>query len=100
MATAGPGMFAGKGARGRTDPERIVRWIFCGVAVAAFAAAATLTIARCSAMAADGMPMPGGWVLSKMWMPMPGQGWPAAAASFLGMWTPMMIAMMLPPLMP
>jgi len=31
---------------------------------------------------------------------MPGQSWPGAAASFLGMWTVMMVAMMLPSLIP
>ncbi|WP_210334801.1 DUF2182 domain-containing protein [Mesorhizobium mediterraneum] len=42
------------------------------------------------------MPMPGGWTMSMMWMRMPGQTWPGAAASFLGMWVVMMVAMMLP----
>jgi predicted metal-binding membrane protein len=34
------------------------------------------------------------------WMRMPGQTWPGAATSFLGMWTVMMVAMMLPSLIP
>ena len=46
------------------------------------------------------MPMPGGWTMSMMWMRMPGQSWPGAAASFLGMWVVMMAAMMLPSLIP
>jgi predicted metal-binding membrane protein len=46
------------------------------------------------------MSMPGGWTMSMAWMRMPGQSWPAAAASFLGMWTTMMVAMMLPSLVP
>src|ERR1035441_1590366 len=33
-------------------------------------------------------------------MRMPGQTWPAAATSFLGMWVVMMVAMMLPSLVP
>src|SRR6184192_4413407 len=33
-------------------------------------------------------------------MPMPGQTWPGAAASFLGMWVVTMVAMMLPCLVP
>src|SRR5262245_29795281 len=45
-----------------------------------------------------GMPMPGGWTMSMAWMRMPGQSWPAAAATFLGMWLVMMAAMMLPSL--
>jgi predicted metal-binding membrane protein len=46
------------------------------------------------------MPMPGGWTMSMAWMPMPGQTWPGAAASFLGIWVVMMVAMMLPSLVP
>jgi predicted metal-binding membrane protein len=34
------------------------------------------------------------------WMRMPGQTWPGVAASFLGMWVVMMVAMMLPSLVP
>jgi predicted metal-binding membrane protein len=46
------------------------------------------------------IPMPGGWTMSMAWMPMCGQTWPQAAASFLGMWLVMMAAMMLPSLTP
>jgi predicted metal-binding membrane protein len=46
------------------------------------------------------MPMPGGWTMSMAWMRMPGQTWPATAASFLSMWVVMMVAMMLPSLVP
>ena len=46
------------------------------------------------------MPMPGGWTMSMAWMRMPGQTWTVAAASFLGMWVVMMVAMMLPSLVP
>jgi predicted metal-binding membrane protein len=60
-----------------------------------------VTIAWCGSMSTmDGMEMPGGWTMSMTWMRMPGQTWPDAAASFLGMWMVMMVAMMLPPLMP
>jgi predicted metal-binding membrane protein len=44
--------------------------------------------------------MPGGWTLSMAWMRMPGQTWSGAAVSFLGMWAMMMVAMMLPSLVP
>ena len=44
--------------------------------------------------------MPGGWTISMAWMRMPGQTWPGFAASFLGMWIVMMVAMMLPSLSP
>src|SRR5437764_10822516 len=67
------------------------------VAVFALAAAATLWSAR--AMAAT-MPMPGGWRMSMMWMRMPQQSWPAAAAVFIAMWAAMMVAMMLPSTLP
>jgi predicted metal-binding membrane protein len=50
--------------------------------------------------AMGGMPMPGGWTMSMAWMRMPGQTWPGAAASFLGMWVVMTVAMMLPALAP
>ena len=46
------------------------------------------------------MPMPGGWAMSMVWMRMPGQTWLGTAASFLGMWVVMMVAMMLPSLVP
>jgi hypothetical protein len=35
--------------------------------------------------------MTGGWTMSMAWMRMPGQTWPGAAASFLGMWVVMMV---------
>ena len=47
-----------------------------------------------------GMPMPGGWTMTMTWMRMPGQTWPGAALSFLAMWIGMMVAMMLPSLIP
>jgi predicted metal-binding membrane protein len=71
---------------------------FFGVSVLLFAASAALTIFWCASMSA--MPMPGGWTMSMAWMRMPGQTWPGAAASFLGMWVVMMVAMMLPSLAP
>ena len=46
------------------------------------------------------MPMQGAQMLSMPWLPMPGQTWPGAAASFLCMWLVMMVAMMLPSLLP
>ncbi len=66
-----------------------------------FAASAAVTIATCESMSSmGGMKMPGGWAMSMAWMRMPGQTWPGSAASFLGMWIVMMVAMMLPSLMP
>ena len=46
------------------------------------------------------MEMPGGWTMSMVWMRMPGQTWAGAAASFVVMWGVMMVAMMLPSLVP
>ena len=65
-----------------------------------FTITATLTIVWCASMSSMGMPMPGGWTMSMAWMRMPDQTWPDAAASFLGMWVVMMMAMMLPSLVP
>ena len=81
--------------------ERASERIFFGVSALLFAGAAALTIVWCASMSAmGGMPMPGGWTMSMAWMRMPGQTWAGAAASFLGMWVVMMVAMMLPSLVP
>ena len=45
-------------------------------------------------------PMSGGGAMAMAWLPMCGRSWIGAAASFLGMWTLMMAAMMLPSLIP
>src|ERR1700733_2888407 len=80
---------------------RASRQAFFGVCALLFAASAALTILWCGSMSAmGGMAMPGGWTLSMAWMRMPGQTWAGAAASFLGMWVVMMVAMMLPSLVP
>jgi len=62
-----------------------------------FLLSAAATGAWCGSMD-GGMPMPGGWTMSMAWMRMPGQSWPVAAATFMGMWLVMMAAMMLPSL--
>jgi len=81
--------------------ERASQQAFLGVSALLFAASAAVTILWCASMSAmGGMPMPGGWTMSMAWMRMPGQTWPRAAASFLGMWVVMMAAMMLPSLVP
>jgi predicted metal-binding membrane protein len=43
-----------------------------------------------------GMPMPGGWTMSAMWLPLCGQSWLGAAGGFIGTWAAMMVPMMLP----
>ena len=81
----------------RMGPDRA----FLGVAALLFAASVGATALWCGSMSAmPGMPMPGGWTLSMAWMPICGQTWLGAAASFLGMWVVMMAAMMLPSLVP
>jgi predicted metal-binding membrane protein len=83
------------------SPERSSRRAFFGVIALLFGAGAAVTIVACRSMSAmGGMSMPGGWTMSMAWMRMPGQTWPGAAASFLGMWMAMMAAMMLPSLAP
>ncbi|GAC1430776.1 MAG: DUF2182 domain-containing protein [Thermoanaerobaculia bacterium] len=74
---------------------------FFGASTLLFAVSAVLTIVWCASMSAmGGMSMPGGWTMSMVWMRMPGGTWTGAAASFLGMWFVMMVAMMLPTLVP
>jgi predicted metal-binding membrane protein len=74
---------------------------FLGVSALVFAASLAVTLIWCDSMSGMGeMPMPGGWSMSMAWMRMPGQTWLDAGASFLGMWVVMMVAMMLPCLVP
>ncbi len=70
-----------------------------GPAALLFAASLAATIHFCRSMSGT-MEMPGGWGMSMIWMPMPGQsGW-GAAGMFLAMWLAMMLAMMLPSALP
>jgi predicted metal-binding membrane protein len=79
--------------------EQASQRAFLGVSALLFAGSAAVTVAWCASMSEmSGMSMPGGWTMSMTWMRMPGQTWSGAAASFLGMWIVMMIAMMLPSL--
>ncbi|CAB3790128.1 DUF2182 domain-containing protein [Pararobbsia alpina] len=83
------------------DSEDLPHRAFVGVSALLFVASTTGTIVwRASMSAMSEMLMPGGWTMSMTWMRMPGQTWPGAAASFLGMWIVMMVAMMLPSLVP
>lgn len=77
------------------------RQAFFAASALLFAASVAVTIVWCGSMAEmEGMPIPGGWTMSMAWMRMPGQSWPGAAAVFLGMWAVMMVAMMMPCLVP
>ncbi len=81
--------------------QRASERAFVGVSALLFAASTTVTIVWCASMSAMGaMRMPGGWTMPMTWMRMLGQTWPGAAASFFGMWIVMMVAMMLPSLIP
>jgi len=81
--------------------DRASHYAFLGVSALALAASVAGTIVWCASMSAMGeMSMPGGWTMSMVWMRMPGQTWLAAGASFVGMWVVMMVAMMLPCLVP
>ena len=85
----------------RMDSVRASRPVFLGVSTLLFVVSAAVTIVWCTSMSAMGeMSMPDGWTMSMAWMPMPGETWLGAAASFLGMWVVMMGAMMLPSLVP
>ncbi len=77
--------------------ERASQRAFLGISALLVVASAAVTIVWCASMSAmGGTAMPGGWTMSMVWTRMPSQTWPAAAASFLGMWVVMMVAMMLP----
>jgi predicted metal-binding membrane protein len=81
------------------DPARrapAAFYVFNGLA---FAVGTAATVYFCCSMS-GGMHMPGGWLMSMMWMRMPRQTWTAAAALFLLMWLAMMVAMMLPSALP
>jgi len=85
----------------RSALDRAAERALFGVSALLFAASTAATIVWCASMSTmGGMPMPGGRTMSMAWMRMPGQTWPGAAASFLGMWVVMMVAMMLPSLVP
>ena len=73
--------------------------VFLAACALLFLASAGVTAHWCGSMA-GGMPMPGGGTMSMAWMRMPGQTWLVAAASFMGMWVVMMVAMMMPSLAP
>jgi predicted metal-binding membrane protein len=81
--------------------ERVSHRAFFGVSALLFVVCAAVTVVWCVSMSAMGeMPMRGGWTMSMAWMRMPGQTWLGAGVSFLGMWEVMMVAMMLPCLIP
>jgi predicted metal-binding membrane protein len=72
---------------------------FLAPSAALLVASGAATVAWCGSMS-GGMPMPGGWTMSMAWMKMSEQTWGGAALSFTAMWSLMMVAMMLPALVP
>ena len=97
----GVGATGGRKISRRMVSERASERTFLGVSALLFAASGAGTILWCASMSAMGeVPIAGGWTVSMAWMRMPGQTWPGAAVSFLGMWVVMMVAMMLPSLVP
>ena len=92
---------ASRQAGSRTRCEAASHGAFLGASALLFLISSAVTIIWCSSMSAMGeMPMPGGWEMSMTWMRMPGQTWLGVAASALGKWLVMMVAMMLPCLVP
>src|SRR2546422_4791026 len=82
-----------------TNRTGVRRGLFLTLSALLFVASAAATI-RWSRTMTAGMTMPGGWTLSMVWMPMPGQTRLAAAAGFQAMWVAMMATMMIPSLVP
>lgn len=87
--------------RGSKGANSFSHRAFLATSALLFTVSTAVTIAWCGSMSTmGGMTMPGGWTMSMTWMRMPGQTWAGGAVPFLGMWTVMMVAMMLPSLVP
>ncbi len=89
------------GGRRAVSHNQMAERAFLGLSALLFAAGAAVTVVLCGSMSGMGaVPMPGGWSMSMAWASMCGQTRPAAAASFLGMWVAMTVAMMMPSVTP
>ena len=82
-----------------TNASGARRTLFLTLSALLFVASAAGTILWSRTMA-GGMAMPGDWTLSMVWMSMPGETWAGSGVRFVAMWLVMMVAMMLPPLVP
>ena len=80
--------------------ERVSQCAFAGVSALLFVVSTAVTIVWSTSMSEMEMPMAGGWTMSMAWMRASGETWLSAAAAFTGMWVVMMMAMMLPALVP
>lgn len=72
---------------------------FIGIGTIIFMVGLAIIVYGCRTMD-HGLTMPGGWIMSMMWMPMPGQTWFGATAQFLVMWLGMISVMMWPLMIP
>src|SRR4029079_3525518 len=82
-------------------PRRVHSVSFLVMSLLLLVASVMVTVIWGTSMSAmGGMLMPGGWTMSMAWMRMPGRTWTMTAVSFVGMWAVMMVAMMLPSLVP
>lgn len=94
-------LLASRPAGSRAPSEATSHGAFLGASALLFLISSTVTVIWSESMSRMGeMPMAGGWGMSMNWMRMPGQNWLEVAASALGMWLVMMVAMMLPCLVP
>lgn len=100
MSTARPER-AGR-LRGAGDPaDAAPRRAFALGCIVLFVGCAAVTVGRAASMSAmAALPMRGGWSLSMDWLAMCGRNAPAQRAAWLGMWSTMMVAMMLPAIAP
>lgn len=91
----------GRSTSRHVDSEQASQRVFVGASVLLFGLSTAATIAWGTSMSAMGeMPTAAGRSVSMAWIPICGRTWLETGASFLGMWAVMMIAMMLPSLMP
>lgn len=84
-------------------PGRVARWRFVAVSAGLFVVSSAATIAWCGSAVTTcgcGLDATGCPLATSMWRPSPGRDWPGVALEFLGMWSVMMTAMMLPSLAP
>lgn len=87
--------------RNRIAADRASEHTFRTVCALLFIGSVAATIRWCTSMSAmGGTPMAGGWTLSMAWTRDCGRTWLDVAASFFGMWTVMMLPMMLPSFVP
>jgi predicted metal-binding membrane protein len=100
MSTARPERAAP--LHGAGDPaDAAPRRAFALGCIVLFVGSAAVTVGKAASMSAmAALPMRGGWSLSMHWLAMCGRNAPAQLVAWLGMWSTMMVAMMLPAIAP